>query len=136
MVDAQFSLAYCLANALYRKTIKLSQFKEAAIREPLVLDFAKNKVTVIPSLDLQTRHHYSADITVRTKSGKNYFEQSEIPPGTPKKPLSDEDFGQRWFDCIEYGEKPFLRTRAENNLAILGRVETLADIREIIAQFI
>ncbi len=134
-VDAQFGLPYCIANALYRKTIQLSQFEEAEIRDPAILDFARNKVTVIPSLSLETRKHYSADITVYTKDGKKYFGQSEIPPGTPKKPLTDEDFRQRFFDCMVFGAKPVLQERAESNYALLGRVETLADIRELIQAF-
>jgi hypothetical protein len=72
---------------------------------------------------------------VYTKDGKKYFGQSEIPPGTPKKPLTDEDFRQRFFDCMVFGAKPVLQERAESNYALLGRVETLADIRELIQAF-
>ena len=134
-VDAQFSAAYCVANALMRSPVTLSHFEAAQISDPEIVNFIKEKVTVTsdPSVD---RTHYSSDIRVRTKSGKEYLGQIDIPPGTPKNPVTDEGHRQRFFDCVKSSGKTWMHGREEDILDYIETLETKDDICGIIPLFL
>ena len=134
-VDAQFSVAYCLANALMRAPVTLSHFEAEQICDPEIVSFTKEKITVTsdPAVD---RTHYSSDIRVRTKNGKEHFGQIDIPPGTPQKPMTDEEHRQRFYDCVKCSRKTWLHGREEAILNYIETLETKDDVRGIIPLFI
>jgi 2-methylcitrate dehydratase PrpD len=134
-VDAQFSLQYCLSNAMHRRKITLDQFELPAMSEPRVKAFAINRVRIHNVLDIEADGHYTTELTVTAKDGSVYTGRSEFPPGTPKNPMTEEDFKDRFFDCIEYGSKAFLQERARDNYEMLMKLESVSDLKTVIDRF-
>ena len=134
-VDAQFNVAYCVANALIREPVILSHFDAKQISEPNIVNFVKEKVTVTSDTAIE-RTHYSTDIIVRTKEGKEYHEQIDIPPGTPANPMTDEEHRRRFYDCVEYSGKQWLKGREEAILNYIETLETKDDVRGMIPLFL
>ncbi|MDR0875010.1 MAG: MmgE/PrpD family protein [Clostridiales Family XIII bacterium] len=134
-VDAQFNVAYCVSNALLRAPVTLAHFEEKQIRDPEIEKFIKEKVTVIsdPSVG---RTHYSTDLRVWTKDGKEYHGQIDIPPGTPGNPMTDEDHRSRFYDCVGVSGIPWLKGREESILSFLNTMEEQEDVRGLIPYFI
>jgi len=126
-VDAQFNMAYCVANALLRSPVTLSQFDAEQIRDPDVLCFIRNKITVVldPSVE---KTHYSSDIRVRVKDGREYRGQIDIPPGTPAYPMTDDEHRQRFYDCVEFSGKQWLKGREDEILDYIGALESHDDV--------
>jgi 2-methylcitrate dehydratase PrpD len=137
-VNAQFSVGYCVANALVRPPVKLSHFEPEEIKQPLVLDFLEKKVKVIsePAIEARPRHHYSSDIHVWTKDGRKLAGQIEVPPGTPGNPMTDAEHRQRFYDCVAFAGIDWLTKRSDAMLEYLEHMERKKNIEEFISLFL
>jgi 2-methylcitrate dehydratase PrpD len=130
-VNAQFSIQYCVANALLRSSSKLAHFEEEAIRDPQVLELAK-RVDIVEDPAMELRGHTPVDMTVTLKDGRELFRQIDIAPGFPGKPLTKEEMEARFHDCISYAEKPFPKQKVEEIVKSVSHVDRLSDIRALI----
>ena len=131
-VNAQFSIRYCVANALVRKGSKLAHFEESAIREEEVLKLAE-RVEVISDPAMEARGHTPLDMKVTTRDGKEYLRKSEVPPGFPDNPLSEKEHRQRFRECIGFGARPLTGEKVENLIRAVYSVEEMGDMTTLIA---
>ncbi len=128
-VNAQFSIRYCVANALLRKSSRLVHFEEEAIRDPEVLRLVE-RIDVVADEALDKRGHSSADLRVWTTSGAELLRQADAGPGFPQRPLAREDHLRRFNDCIAFaGRSP----AAETTAAILEAIDRLGDMPDVLA---
>lgn len=131
-VNAQFSVGYCVANAVVRDRVALSQFEAEEIKEPEVRSFLAEHVEVINDPGV-CREHYSSDIVVRLKTSAVFNGSIDVPPGTPGNPMSDEEHRRRFYDCIEFADLPWMFKQKYNLLLLtLETIEELKDIQELV----
>lgn len=130
-VNAQFSIRYCVANALLRKASRLAHFEEDAIRDPQVLKFVE-KIDVVSDPVLEQRGHTPLDIRVLTRSGKEYRRSMDFVPGFPEKPLTQKEHEERFRDCIDFTAKPMPEERLKSIIAAVNHLETMSDVRGLI----
>jgi 2-methylcitrate dehydratase PrpD len=130
-VNAQFSIRYCIANALVRRSSRLAHFEEEAIRNPQVLDLAR-RVDVVVDPAMELRGHTPVDMTVRLKEGREIFRQIDIAPGFPGNPLTKEEQEARFRDCIAYAKKPLPKEKVEGIVESVARIDELSDVRSLI----
>jgi 2-methylcitrate dehydratase PrpD len=130
-VNAQFSIQYCVANALLRKSSKLSHFEEDHIRDPRIAALTK-RINVMADKTLELRGHTPLDMRVLTHSGKEYVRKMDIAPGFPGNPLTKEEHQDRFWDCINFAAKPIDRQNAQKIIDLVGNVEAIDDIRILI----
>jgi 2-methylcitrate dehydratase PrpD len=130
-VNAQFSIRYCVANALLRGSSKLAHFEEEAIRDPQVLELAR-RVDVVVDPAMELRGHTPVDMTVTLKDGRELFRQIDIAPGFPGNPLTKEEQEARFRDCIAYAKKPLPKEKVEWIVERVARIDHLGDIRILI----
>jgi len=134
-VDAQFSVAYCVVNALLRSPVILSHFELDQISDSVIENYIKEKVVVLSDSSVE-RTHYSSDIHILMKNGSNYHGQIDIPPGTPTNPMTEEEHRQRFYDCIKISGKTWLNGREEDILHYIETLETKKDVCGIIPLFL
>jgi 2-methylcitrate dehydratase PrpD len=127
-VDAQFSIPYCVANALLRRSSKLLHFEEGSIKDPRIATLIK-RINVIEDETLEARGHTPLDMRVVTSSGKEYLRMMDIAPGFPGNELTREDHEERFWDCIEFAGQRVTRNSAEKIVSLVGDIEALEDIR-------
>ena len=130
-VNAQFSIQYCVANALIRKSSKLHHFEESSIRDPDIMPLAQ-KVRVISDPALDARGHTALDMQVFTTSGDTYLKKMDIAPGFPGNPLTHAEHEERFWDCMNFTARPVERPSAEKIISLVTRLEELEDIRILI----
>ena len=130
-VNAQFSIGYCVANALLRKGSKLPHFEEEAIREPRVLELAR-KVRVISDPSLEARGHTPLDMKVFTVDGKEYLKKMDIASGFPGNPLTQEEHVERFWDCVAFARKPLQHEKVEGIIKAIDSLEETEDVRTMI----
>lgn len=130
-VNAQFSIQYCVANALLRRSSKLVHFEEDQVRDPRIAALTK-RVNVIADKGLEARGHTPLDMRVVTRSGKEYLRRLDIAPGFPGNALTKKDHEQRFWDCIDFAGKPITRESAERIVSLVTGIEILNDIRVLI----
>jgi 2-methylcitrate dehydratase PrpD len=130
-VNAQFSIRYCVANALVRRSSRLAHFEEEAIRAPQVLELAR-RVDVVVDPAMELRGHTPVDMTVYMKDGREFFRQIDIAPGFPGNPLTKEEQEARFHDCIAYAKKPLPKEKVEGIVESVARIDELSDVRSLI----
>ncbi len=130
-VNAQFSIQYCVANALLRKSSKLLHFEEDSIKDARIAALTK-RINIIEDKALETRGHTPLDMRVVTRSGKEYFRTLDIAPGFPGNELSQGDHEERFWDCIEFAGQRIARESAEKIVSLVNGIEALGDIRTLV----
>ena len=130
-VNAQFSIQYCVANALLRKCSRLRHFEESAIRDSEIMAFTE-KISVTSDPELDARGHTALDLTVFMKSGEEHLKKMDIAPGFPGNPLTQKDHENHFWDCLDFSAITFPKERAEELLKTIDQVEDLKDVQVLI----
>jgi 2-methylcitrate dehydratase PrpD len=130
-VNAQFSIRYCVANALLRKSSKLEHFEEPLIRDPSIMDIIQ-KIHVDANPILDGRDETAVEMKVLTKTGNTYHKRIDIAAGFAERPLTTEEIMERFWNCIGYAKKPLPEEKVEKLVSWIGKLEQLEDIRSLI----
>jgi 2-methylcitrate dehydratase PrpD len=130
-VNAQFSIQYCVANALVRGGSKLDHFEESAVRDPNIMALSK-KIQVISDPKLDERGHTALDMRVITNDGKEHFTQIDIAPGFPGNPLTRKEHEQHFWDCIKFSGGLLPQDSTDEIVSQISRFEQLDDVRILI----
>jgi 2-methylcitrate dehydratase PrpD len=133
-VDAQFSVQYCVANALLRKDLKLHHFRESYIRDPKIKELSE-RIHVSPGIDLDPRRPEllcKTEVKVTTTHGTIYSNTVDTPSGFPGNPLTDEEHRDLFQDHVSYGGKPIPKENVTKLVSIIDRLEELQDVRHLI----
>lgn len=131
-VNAQFSIQYCVANALFRKNSRLVHFEESSIREPRIMELIK-KINIISDPSLEKLDQRGMNMQVRTKQGTVYRKSIFNPPGSPGNELTREEHIARFHDCVSYGGKPLPQENVEKIIATVDKLDKIEDIRSLIS---
>jgi 2-methylcitrate dehydratase PrpD len=127
-VDAQFSAAYCVANALVRQSSKLQHFAPAQVADRAVLDLI-SRIQVVADSALDARGHTAVDLKVTMRDGSVHQRALDIAPGFPGADLTDAEHQSRFRECMAYAPRPLSSQKIEMLLAALGDLPALADVR-------
>ncbi len=130
-VNAQFSIRYCVANALVRGSSKLEHFEESFIRDPAILELAQ-KIEVISDLAMEARGHTPLDMRVLTKDGNEFMRKMDIAPGFPGNPLTQKEHLQRFRDCVGFATRPLPEENVDRIIADVENLEAVRDIRSLV----
>jgi 2-methylcitrate dehydratase PrpD len=130
-VNAQFSIQYCVANALLRRNVKLAHFEEDHVKDPRIAALTK-RINIMADKGLEARGHTPLDMRVLTRSGKEYLRKVDVAPGFPGNSLTKEEHEQRFWDCISFAGKPIPREHAERIASLVDGIEAVEDIRALI----
>jgi len=131
-VNAQFSIQYCLANALMRGRAKLQHFEESNVKDPKIMELVQ-RVHVIADPALDRRGHTALDMKVSTKGGAVHQGSVEIAIGFPGNPLTQDEHEARFWDCMEYAPNPLPRNRAEEVMSVIAGLEEVKDVRSLVS---
>ncbi len=130
-VDAQFSAAYCVANALVRRSSGLEHFAPAAIQDASVQALMA-RITVLADAALDARGHTAVDLTVTTVDGVVHTRRLDIAPGFPGADLTDAQHLARFNDCVTYAPKPPSRQQTKQLLAALENLAGMDDATTLV----
>ncbi len=130
-VNAQFSIRYCVANALVRKASLLTHFEDETIKNPEVLALAK-KVEVISDVAMEVRGHTPLDMRVVLKDGNEYMKKLDIAPGFPGRPLTDEQHKMRFLNCVDFSGRDITQEKIEDIITTVNQLENMKDVRELV----
>ena len=133
-VNAQFSIQYCVANALIRGASKLVHFEDEYIRDPRIMELTK-KINVIQEKSLEARGHSALDMRVVSRSGREYTRSLDIAPGFPGNILTKKEHEQRFWDCVDFAGDRVSRENGEKIAALIDGIDSLDDIRRLIPLF-
>ena len=130
-VDAQFSAQYCVANAIVRRSSKLTHFRPDQVADPR-LHALIERVKVVSDPLLDARGHTAVDVKLRTSDGKEHLRQLDIAPGYPGNELSDAQQLARFRDCMAYAARPLPAEQVGCFIATIDDIAALPDARGLI----
>lgn len=138
-VNAQFSIQYCVGNALLRRSSELNHFDETSIRDEKIPGLVKKiHVSADPTLgadgwqEASTSTPLSVRMQVTTTEGNVYHKAVDIPRGNPRLPLSDGEHMERFHDCMNYADRSVPEEKVERILSTIARLEHVKDVRSLI----
>jgi 2-methylcitrate dehydratase PrpD len=132
--SAQFSIQYCVASALLRKSSQFQHFEESCIRDPRILPIIK-KIDVISTPAMEEREQTAVDMEVKTKEGTVYHKSIDAPRGSPGDPMAKEEYIALFRQCVNYGNIPWLKEKTDSIISMVERLEEVDDIRALISLF-
>jgi 2-methylcitrate dehydratase len=126
---ADHSFPYCVAAALLDGDVTLQSFGPKRLQDPALREVIK-KVRVVrdPAFD----HCYPATmpsrITVRTREGRIYTKQKDLPLGHPGNPMSDVELEAKFRRLVS---RRLGRARTERVIRLVWKLDQLTDIRTL-----
>jgi 2-methylcitrate dehydratase PrpD len=130
VVEAQFAQPFLVATALVHGKVGIAEVD--GLGDPAVLALSDR----IAGVAREGRKKGSLSITVIRTDGRSATAEATDPIGSPKKPLTDAQFEAKFRDCARNAVRPLSATGFDAALAAIGRLETLADARELMAPFV
>ncbi len=127
-VDAQFSIPWGVASALVGRRVGLDDFTPAAIGNREVLEIT-GKMRLEVDNALSRPGPDPTRVRVVTVGGKVFERVVRSPLGSLERPMSFEDCAGKFRDCARALDPE----RVERIIRMVGRLEQMEDIREMIA---
>ncbi|OPY74825.1 MAG: 2-methylcitrate dehydratase [Syntrophorhabdus sp. PtaU1.Bin058] len=130
-VNAQFSIRYCVANAMIMGDSRLEHFEPDLIRDGKAAELSK-RITVIPDKALEKRGHTPMDMRVLHRDGREFFRQLDIGPGFPGNALTPDDHKKRFQDCLDFAKKPIGKENAAQIASMIEDLDKVDDVRRFV----
>ncbi len=130
-VDAQFSAQWTVAHALLRGAPGLADFAPEAVRAATDVQALAEKVHPrrLPNADRGTLER----LTLTLQDGRQTTVSHANIKGEPNLPLTRAERWEKFRACAAYAHHPLDAESAERVFREIERLETLADIRPLIA---
>jgi 2-methylcitrate dehydratase PrpD len=132
--DAQFSIPYTVGVAVVKGSVGIGDFTPEALKDLRVLEVAQ-KVNPIILQELTRREVDSCIVEIVTKSGGRYSMRMDNRKGTPKNPMSPEEFAGKFKDCLAHGRKRISKQKTEKMMQLLDNLEEVDDVGTVIRLF-
>jgi 2-methylcitrate dehydratase PrpD len=131
-ISAMYSIRYCVANALLRKSCKLRHFDESFVRERELLELIEKVHPVVdPALDTLTDIGSVMEVTM--KDGSSHRKVVEFPRGTFENPMTEEEIMEKFLDCVSYGGQWLRKESVEKIIAMVFGMEDMDDVRTLVS---
>ena len=132
LVDTEFSIPRGVATAVAKRRVTMEHFTEAAIKSPDILEVAsKISVELDTSLNRSDRIP-PGKLEITTKSGQVYLKQVDDSLGSSKRPMSFDDCARKFRDCSSHLVSKLSHKQIERVIELIGQLEQVKDVREVI----
>ncbi len=134
IVEAQFSIPYTVAASWIDGPLGMRHFTDEGLKRADILDLAKR---VKPYVDEEIDREWSrfvppARVTIQYNDGTTVETRVNYPKGHPNNPMTEAEFTAKTVDCATYVAKPLPADTAANLAATVGKLESIADISELL----
>ena len=134
IVEAQFSLPYTAAASWIDGPLGMKHFTDEGLQRKDILDLA---LKVQPYVDAEIDREWSrfvppARVTIRFRDGRTVETRVNYPKGHPKNVMTEAEFTAKTMDCATYVARPLAADTAARLTATVGKLDTLADIAELV----
>ncbi|MBX5437009.1 MAG: MmgE/PrpD family protein [Alicyclobacillaceae bacterium] len=115
---AKFSLQYCVALAVARRSAGWADFTEETLWDPVIRRLlARVQVSVDPDCAAKYPECWAARVTIRTYDGRSWEAATDYPKGDFENPVSEADLVAKFYSlsttCLSHEEASVLCRRVE-----------------------
>ena len=104
-VSAQFSVQYCVASAITRRSATLAHFRPEMVLAPELVPLM-DRIDVLADPSMDARGHSSVDLELVTVDGRHAARSYDVSPGYPGNALSPAEHRERFLECMAYAPHP------------------------------
>jgi 2-methylcitrate dehydratase PrpD len=129
---ARLCIPFVVATTLLRGTVDVPDFTADRLTDAAVHALAR-RVSVVVDDNPDQNALAPQTIQVALKSGQRH--EIVLPSflGHPESPLAPAQHLDKFRRCCRYGQSPLPTARGERIIALVERLETVADVRDLIA---
>ncbi len=133
IVDAQFSIPFCIATAIVKGEVFVPHFTAEALRDEEVLEVAaKVRPAVDPAIQASHGREISpVAISIRLKNGESRTRYLETAKGGIDNPMSFDELAAKVRQCATYAGFQPTHPMAERLIGLTRTLETLPDVRAL-----
>lgn len=132
LVDAKFSLPFCVALAAVRGQIRIADFSAAALKNPEVLAMAQKVVPVEDSnLDWKFKLP-DGRIEILTKDGRRIERIGDNVPGSPESPMTWDGLFAKFRDCAMVAAVPVPEDKIGQAQQMVRNLDALDDAADLL----
>jgi 2-methylcitrate dehydratase PrpD len=140
IMDAQFSIPYCIAVLMLDPEPGPNWYTEERRRDPRVLELASKVKAEGPVVTLQEAfeqfragEYLFISIQVRTKDGRVLKEDVPLPIGHPRNRMSTDEFRSRFRRAASFALKPEKIEKAIDMILNLEEVEDISEVGDLMS---
>ena len=131
LVDAKFSLPFLVAIAAARRGMRLVDFTETGLRDPVVRRLAE-RVVPVPDGRLDWKLELPPGVVeIVTRDGRSFEREGNDPPGGTGSPLSWDQLADKFTECVSLARRPLGAEQARAAVAMARDLEGMADATEL-----
>jgi len=130
-VDAQFSVAYNVANAIVRRGCELEHFTMSFITDPVVLNLAQKVHAVVDNSVADFGLPQGCIMDMRTSRG-SFSKKVGFPRGYPENPLPREELIAKFRKCAAYGSRSLPQGNVEKVINTVSQLEEIKDVSSLV----
>jgi 2-methylcitrate dehydratase PrpD len=132
LVDAKFSLPYCVAVVVARGQLKVSDFTPSSLKDPFVLSIAQKVIPIEDSNYNWTMKLPNARVEIVARDGRRMERIGDNLPGSLEAPLTWEDLVAKFRDCASLGAVPLTPEKIERAQGMVRSLDTVEDVSELL----
>lgn len=131
-IEAKFSLAYCVAAAIYYGKVGLEEFAPKKINNPEIKKIIE-KVEISTKDELTKLHpeKWPARVEIFTKDNCIHKAGFDYPKGAPENPLSCEELQQRF---INFSTPTIGYSKANNLMEEIFKIEEMVNVNQLFSK--
>ena len=133
-LEAKFSLEFCLATLLLERNLGLKHIDSDFVARPEVQDLIE-RIEYTPYSEDEARQGNFTLVTsfveIEMTDGRTIGGRIDYGKGSKANPMTDDEVAEKYRLCAEFAGMP--KDRAEAVIETAGRLEDLADVRELTA---
>ena len=131
-LQAKFSMEFCMAILLLERRAGLQEFTDEVVnRADVQAMIARVDFGVHPDAEAAGFDKMTTIIEVELADGTVLKTQADFGKGSPANPMSDDEISEKFRECASWGGLD--KAKGERILALLWKVEKLADVNELTA---
>jgi 2-methylcitrate dehydratase PrpD len=138
IVDAEFSIPYCLAAIMHDPEPGPNWYTEEKRNDPKIVglsqkvSFQGGLVKLQEAFEMFRAGTYpEMSVEVFTKDGKSYKETNKLPKGHPRNMMTDQEFQDRFRRQASFALKPATIEKAIDRIMTLERVADVSEIGDL-----
>jgi 2-methylcitrate dehydratase PrpD len=127
LVDAKFSLPFCVALAVARGQIRISDFSAEALKDPAVLAIAR-KIVPVEDKNLDWKEKIpDGRIEITTRDGRKLERVGDKVPGSAEAPMTWDGIVAKFRECASVAAVPVSPDKIERIQGVARSLESLED---------
>lgn len=134
-VETQFSIPWSVATAIAKRRATIQDYTDNAAKDPVVHELtSKISAEIDPTLTGDSIE--PTRVCIKTKDGREYVDQVDIPLGSPQKPFKQDDIKRKLRECNSVSIRPMSDESLDNLIKKIESLEEMEDVGAVIGRLV